>query len=92
MHIAALYGLDWKLENWHGNIWEDSEDPKNAEPLTLIESPLPAQEISPSLSDEIVLPLIKDALLPEGVILQDEASSLHAPPSPTNSQDCQIST
>lgn len=69
MYIVALPGLDWKLENQHGNIWEDLEDPQNAEPLILIESPLPAQEISPSLSDKTVLPLIEDALLPKGVNL-----------------------
>lgn len=92
MHIVALYELDWKLEIWPGNIWEDSEDPKNSEPLTLIEYLLTVQEISPSLSDESILPLVKDTLLPEGVTLKDEASSLHDTFSPTNSQDCQIST
>ena len=58
VHILALFGLDWMLENWHGNIWEDLENPKSAEPLSLIESPLSAQEISLSLSDETVLFLI----------------------------------
>lgn len=65
------------MKIWPGSIWEYSEDPKNSEPLTLIESPLTAQEISPSLSDEMILPLIKDTLLPEGITLKDEANSFH---------------
>ena len=80
---CGIIGLDWMLENWHGNIWEDLEDPKNTEPLNLIESPLPAQEIFPSLSNETVLFLIEDAFSLEGVALPDEASSLHpSPPIP----------
>lgn len=83
VHILALFGLDRMLENWHGNIWEDLENPKSAEPLSLIESPLSAQEISLSLSDETVLFLIEDILLLKGVALQAEVSSLHpSPPTP----------
>ena len=83
VQILALFGLDQMLENWHGNIWEDLENPKNAEPLSLIESPWSAQEISLSLSDETVLFLIEDILLLKGVALQAEVSSLHpSPPTP----------
>lgn len=83
VHILALFGLDQMLENWHGNIWEDLENPKSAEPLSLIESPLSAQEISLGLSGETVLFLNEDILLLKGVALQAEVSLLHpSPPSP----------
>lgn len=41
---CGIIGLDWMLENWHGNMWEDLEDLKNAKPLNLIESPLQAKK------------------------------------------------
>lgn len=46
--MKALNGKEWDSECWDGNMWEDSDEPGNIEPLNTHESSSPAEAASPN--------------------------------------------
>lgn len=64
---GAYCGIIWVRLNARKFTWKYMRGFR--EPFILIDSPLPAQEISPTLSNDPVLPLIEDVFLLKGATL-----------------------
>lgn len=90
--MKALNGKEWDPECWDGNMWEDSDEAGNIEPLNTHESSLPVEAASPNSveaasppqSEEINPELPDQSVMacPEEISLKDTADAPQDPSPP----------
>ena len=80
--MKDLIGKEWKPANWNGNMWEDSDEAGDIEPLNSDESFWTIEVVLLPLSEEVnpALPEKHVMASPDVIFLQDPADSPQNPP------------